>query len=279
MDTMLYKIGDVAKILGVSTDTIRHYEKLGLVKPVMRTENDYRYFDYHDVNQLMTLKWLRGFDFPLETISEMLDVADYHELHQFFLSREAQLEEEIARAQRLLERSREHRDALSRIEQHLNRIDIAIRPAYFWFTNRNFQSFDRTPESQSLSRELSAMMPFTHRYFDISLEELRIPGNSRFQWGMSCDARYWEEMHAAMPQEEGVHYVGPTRCLHTIIKANDNGFTTDDLAPMLRYGTRRGLPLVSPATGVLLTDVKGETRFDGYFEIWIPIQEAEHESD
>ena len=30
----VYKIGDVAKILGISADSMRYYEKMGIVKPI-----------------------------------------------------------------------------------------------------------------------------------------------------------------------------------------------------------------------------------------------------
>ena len=42
---MRYKIGDVAKILGISTDLIRYYEKKGVVSPEKGQHNSYRYYD------------------------------------------------------------------------------------------------------------------------------------------------------------------------------------------------------------------------------------------
>ena len=30
---MIYKIGDIAKVMGVTTEAIRHYERMGLIKP------------------------------------------------------------------------------------------------------------------------------------------------------------------------------------------------------------------------------------------------------
>ena len=42
---MKYKIGDVARILGISTDLLRYYEKKGVVRPVKDKANDYRYYE------------------------------------------------------------------------------------------------------------------------------------------------------------------------------------------------------------------------------------------
>ena len=47
---MRYKIGDVSRILGISTDLLRYYEKKGVVQPQKDKSNDYRYYDTWDIN-------------------------------------------------------------------------------------------------------------------------------------------------------------------------------------------------------------------------------------
>lgn len=39
-----YKIGEIAKLLGISAETIRNYEKKGLIEPY-KEDSNYRYFD------------------------------------------------------------------------------------------------------------------------------------------------------------------------------------------------------------------------------------------
>ena len=50
---MKYKIGDVARILGVSTDILRYYERKGVVTPEKDESNDYRYYESWHINFLM----------------------------------------------------------------------------------------------------------------------------------------------------------------------------------------------------------------------------------
>ena len=40
------RIGELAAKLSVSTKTLRHYEKIGLLPPAARSENGYRVFDF-----------------------------------------------------------------------------------------------------------------------------------------------------------------------------------------------------------------------------------------
>ena len=40
-----YSIGDVSKIFDVSIDTLRYYDKIGLIKPRINPKNRYRYYE------------------------------------------------------------------------------------------------------------------------------------------------------------------------------------------------------------------------------------------
>ncbi len=52
---MRYKIGDVSRILGISTDLLRYYEKKGVVTPQKDKNNDYRYYDTGTLIFLLTV--------------------------------------------------------------------------------------------------------------------------------------------------------------------------------------------------------------------------------
>ena len=51
---MIYKIGDIAKVMGVTTEAIRHYERMGLIKPEKDPQTNYRYFTEEQLSQLHT---------------------------------------------------------------------------------------------------------------------------------------------------------------------------------------------------------------------------------
>lgn len=51
MQTIL-KIGEVNKIYGVSLDTLRYYDKIGLLKPIVDPNNSYRYYSLDHLDRL-----------------------------------------------------------------------------------------------------------------------------------------------------------------------------------------------------------------------------------
>ena len=71
---MIYKIGDVARILGVSPDILRYYEKKGVVTPRKGENNDYRYYDAWDINFLMDCLWFKNFGFSIDQIADIVRI-------------------------------------------------------------------------------------------------------------------------------------------------------------------------------------------------------------
>src|SRR5688572_17762970 len=102
MDEML-RIGEVADLLNVTTKTIRHYEKLGLIEP-RRTESDYRLYTPEDVLNIQRIRQLQGLGLSLKQIKLVLSNADNGELWEKVL---AALLEQIESEIDLLEHRRE----------------------------------------------------------------------------------------------------------------------------------------------------------------------------
>ena len=70
------KIGELAKLSGATTKTIRYYELLGLLHEPERTESGYRMYDEKDVERLIFIKKAKGLGFSLTEIGETLAIAD-----------------------------------------------------------------------------------------------------------------------------------------------------------------------------------------------------------
>ena len=67
-----YLIGDVANLMGMSRDTLRHYEKRGLVT-AKKAENGYRYYTEADISRLIGILYQRKMDIGLDDIATLWD--------------------------------------------------------------------------------------------------------------------------------------------------------------------------------------------------------------
>ncbi len=65
-------IGKMAKIAGLGIETIRFYEREGLIAPPARTESNYRIYPKQDVVRLRFIKRAKNLGFTLKEIKELL---------------------------------------------------------------------------------------------------------------------------------------------------------------------------------------------------------------
>jgi len=113
------RIGELARTVGVSADTIRFYERAGLLPRPARTENRYREYSDLDADHLRLLVDLRGLDVPLREAASV--AAMCHSGHCADTSRELPLLIERQRheiAQRIA-RFRALDDQLAGLAKHL----------------------------------------------------------------------------------------------------------------------------------------------------------------
>ena len=76
IDEPMMKVGEVARRAGVSVDTIRHYEKLGLVPGVIRTDGGFRTYGPESLRRVLLVRRALVFGFGLA------------ELRGYFVSRD-----------------------------------------------------------------------------------------------------------------------------------------------------------------------------------------------
>ena len=69
-----WNIGEAARRSGVSARMVRHYEGLGLLPDVARTESGYRQYTEADIHTLRFVKRSRDLGFSMDEIAELVDL-------------------------------------------------------------------------------------------------------------------------------------------------------------------------------------------------------------
>jgi DNA-binding transcriptional MerR regulator len=70
------KIGELARQTGLTVGALRYYSDLGLLQPVQRGDNGYRYYDQDAPKQVEFIKKAQAIGFTLEEVKTILDVRD-----------------------------------------------------------------------------------------------------------------------------------------------------------------------------------------------------------
>ena len=69
-------ISEAAKLVGLSTKQIRDYEKMGLIKPAVRSLSGYRNYGESDLERLHFIRHSRNVGFSLHQIAQLLALQD-----------------------------------------------------------------------------------------------------------------------------------------------------------------------------------------------------------
>ena len=64
------KIAEVSEHYGISTDTLRYYERIGLIPPVTRTDGGIRDYSELDIRRVEFVKCMRSAGLPIEVLIE-----------------------------------------------------------------------------------------------------------------------------------------------------------------------------------------------------------------
>lgn len=129
----IYSIQEVSRILGISKDTLRYYDRIGIVTP-SREENRYRRYSKDDLIDLMNIQIMQYADFSLDEIKgklifhtkDNIDPAYYKEVAEFLDAKNAEIRRKVAhleKASRLLDVAAETlRDFNNESDQTLTKI-------------------------------------------------------------------------------------------------------------------------------------------------------------
>ncbi len=94
--SFLLQIGDIARICGISVQTLRYYEKIGFLKPVLiDSQNNYRYYDKEQVTVITNTRLLQTIGFTLNEIKQFLEKKSINEITDLYYKKYIDIENEM----------------------------------------------------------------------------------------------------------------------------------------------------------------------------------------
>ncbi len=98
----LFKIGEIADIYGISVQTLRHYENLGLLHPsYIDPDTHYRYYGIEQTEVLNTISYLRALDTPLSTIRSFLENRNIDKMEEMLINQQNEIQKKITMLQNM----------------------------------------------------------------------------------------------------------------------------------------------------------------------------------
>jgi len=119
----VYQITAFAKRAGVGRETIRYYERRGLLPPTERTASGYRLYTEDDVRRVRFIRRMQALGFTLDEIHKLLGVVDRddercRDMYTFVVQKLDEVREKIAALERTEAMLRELKEACPH-EEHM----------------------------------------------------------------------------------------------------------------------------------------------------------------
>lgn len=128
---MGYHIGEVASFLDITPDTIRFYEKEGIIRPTKNPVNGYREYSFEDISRLSDILFYRNVDFSIGDIRKIVNGVSSEEMLTMIREKEQEVSRSLASYRKLLIKMQNweklHREALD----FENRFEIRPMPSSY----------------------------------------------------------------------------------------------------------------------------------------------------
>lgn len=125
-----YSVGTLAKFYGISTDTIRLYDKKGVLLSQKNDANQYRIYERDDILTLDYILKLRDMDIPLTEIRNIMGEMDLKQICDYTESRMEALEQEIERLQEIKQKTAAFSSDMHRLFKGLGKMQLLESPLF-----------------------------------------------------------------------------------------------------------------------------------------------------
>ena len=262
-----YKIGEVASILGVSTDTIRYYEKMGIVYSKKDPSNGYRYFTSADIYALLDGLFYRSMDIPVEEVRNIMCSYQHQDVRKLLEEKERQVQAKIQEQQALLSRIRATIEDYRILDESLDVFQVRPMPPMILFhespaDNQAYFNNMIEQENQNPAQAVGSL-----------IESGFIATRNAGGWEMTrlFTAALLSENQKGQFPENG-RLVNVPKAVYTVLRSPWGIRMERMLAPVLDYAAGQGLAVKDEIFGLwIFTDYTQPRPLD-YVALYLPVE-------
>ncbi|WP_449622311.1 MerR family transcriptional regulator [Robertmurraya sp. Marseille-Q9965] len=264
----MYTIGQVAKFLEVSRDTIKFYEEKELVKPKQNSENGYREYNHFDIYDITTVNFYREIDMEIKKIQEIRKGKSIEGIQSLLEEKEQEIIERIEYNKLLLRKLQVVKEDCEKIKKNLGIYSVKeMKPIEIKGEMEHFTAYEKYDSIKESIDSLKKAVTLTSLRRVISFNDEGIL-KEKFIVVKKVD-----EDDKLIEGEILFH----PKCLYTVVENgrwSTGGKNTDDIveASIRKVAKEEGYELL----GLVYINILLTTYEDGlervFLEIYVPIK-------
>lgn len=260
-----YRTGDVSNHLGLTRETLRYYEDIGLITPKRDKFSQYRAFDLYDMSHLMAIDFFKKRGFTSAEIKDLLNAVSTAEYTAMIEGKIALLHQELASLNEML----------GQLEETKNFYDYAVNNA-LKFTVREFPPY--------YVEEVIGSITFFEEYREKALRYLHLENEDILssmvraitfdENGYKTSAIYIVKPAVKSDKTEQKQLLARGKCLHTAFSADNNDASVEENMFDLCYAWAKQHNL--SFRGVVYIFIRfvmlGKQTDKNFYEVWAPLE-------
>lgn len=267
---MYYKISEVSQMIDIPIDTIRYYEKRGILSPIRR--GTYRAFSDEDIYILCEYKKMRSYGLTLNEIKEFSQVADMQDyVEQFTLIRD-DCDQKMKYYLALKKSMESSVDMLTNVKNYVGNYQLTkIKAKYYIdFFQQKKAGLDCHDIWKSWIHEYYPWVEYIAVLDLADGESENITENS--MWANAIDGEFVMDLN--IPVNEAVQRIPSKKALFTVVnRYGERLIDKKFIEEIHRELEMRSLILDGKIIGKMIARIKEGANILRYIGIWIPVRE------
>ncbi|SMP54153.1 MerR family transcriptional regulator [Anoxynatronum buryatiense] len=268
---MKYTIGEFAALLGVTVDTLRLYEKHGIISPMKNDKNQYRYFDDLDARNLLSSRWLRSLSLSLPEAARLTGDVPLQQITGSLQQAAQTLEAEIREKERQLQRLKETNEEIAALNTRLNQCYFRQMPGFYRLRQTDMNTLLKNEALLQRVSEWMNSLPFA--FFSFRIEQEAITSEAAifpYSWGLAMEVD--EAARRQITIDEHIEIIPPASCLTAVIRGTgDEDITRKSIVFMLENIRGQGLHPDGDVFGKIVLTHRHQGKRWAYLEVNIPV--------
>jgi len=250
-----YSIGHFAKSMGLNTQTLRYYEKLGIIR-ARKAKNGYRYYSGLDSRAIMESKRMASLGFSLEEIRDIFVGSTIEEYRRQLQKKQEEYEAKIERLQAV---NYMQKAMLNSCDEMCTFPDVVrvekkpLEPAYFaGLTDQ--EELQEQSYIAAFNEKTIEMLPMTIQCVHIDLADMLKEENTlHYSWGIMLFKRFYREDGVfSMVMKPMPEYDTFVTMISWYKDLGGYEINRERFQPMLTFIKENGLRIIGDVKGILL---------------------------
>lgn len=270
-----YHVGELAEYFGVSKDTLRLYDKLGILSPKKNEENGYRVYNRADFICLDYVMRLRSLGMTLEDIKMMINDCTIEHAEAVMQIQDRILGEKIEELKTMQMMAKDYQKSFSKAIQNLGNISIEMSERLIYM--------DADDSIKDAMAEFSKLTYVHVPKFTFVVEKENFFDEDVWKNIISPEVRK-NFMNYAITLVDDGHFgespdfvngkfriIPPQKCVHATLRV----YTNRDYSEFIRckdYIRDNGLRLTGNPMYRILSARNNSQKSVDYYEFWAPVE-------